>query len=60
MFKLLIWAAVIYGVYRYFQLKERLKQANQQRHIPHDNFQQNPSAPKEEKGGDYIDYEEIK
>lgn len=65
MLKLLFWGVIGYVVYRYFQMKEQIKESRQRDAIhQHQQKRQgdSPSASKRSKNedGDYIDYEEVK
>ena len=63
MLKMLFWGFIGYLVYRYFQMKGKIKQghhsdfAKRQQHQPP---QQGPTAEKMHNDGEFIDYEEIK
>lgn len=63
MFKLLFWGAIIYGIYRYFQMKDQLREGRYREHMQQQQQfppKQEPSADKRKNDGEYIDYEEVK
>jgi hypothetical protein len=59
MLKLLFWGAIIYVVYRYFQLKAQLKAGNKNDAFQHHATPSSGNTGKKDEN-DYIDYEEIK
>jgi hypothetical protein len=62
MFKLLFWGAIIYGIYRYFQMKDQLREGRYREHIQQQQHhtKQEANTEKQQGEGEYIDYEEIK
>jgi hypothetical protein len=67
MLKLIFWGFIGYIVYRYFQMKEQLKEGRRRdfaQHQPQGGNQQEPqrdAAPEKMKNeGEFIDYEELK
>jgi hypothetical protein len=62
MLKLLFWGLIGYVVYRYFQMKEQLKEGRRREYV----HQQQPppkqeaSPDKQKNEGEFIDYEEVK
>ena len=59
MIKLLFWGFVGYIVYRYFQMKERLKEGRRRDFMEQQN--RRDAAPEKTKNEDeFIDYEELK
>ncbi len=63
MFKLLFWGAIIYGIYRYFQMKDQLREGRYREHIQQQqqhHTKQEATTEKQQGEGEYIDYEEIK
>ena len=60
MLKLIFWGVIGYIVYRYFQMKEQLKEGRRenpnQQHIHH----QAQTGHGKDDEGDFIDYEELK
>lgn len=68
MLKLLLWGIIGYIVYRYFQMKEQIKESRRQEAL-HENRQRQADQASQSAGntkerkkteGDYIDYEEVK
>lgn len=63
MLKLLFWGFIGYIVYRYFQLKEQLKEGRHRDFMQQQQQEQHAQQASPEKmqnDGEYIDYEEIK
>lgn len=60
MLKLIFWGIIGYIVYRYFQMKEQLKEGRYRDFVQHQQNRQESSPPQKPKEGEYIDYEEIK
>lgn len=64
MLKLLFWGLIGYVVYRYFQMKEQLKEGRYRDFVQHREQPQGTkpeAAPdKRQNEGEFIDYEEIK
>ncbi|MCC6724423.1 MAG: hypothetical protein IT258_07925 [Saprospiraceae bacterium] len=63
MFKMLFWGLIAYVVYRYFQMKDQLKEGRhreymQQHEAPRSTKETPPNTRKDE--GEFIDYEELK
>jgi hypothetical protein len=68
MLKLLFWGLIGYVIYRYFQMKEQLKEGRYRDFVQHrgqSHEGQQPSnrdatTDKQKDGGEFIDYEEVK
>jgi hypothetical protein len=60
MIKLMVWGVVFYFIYRYFMLKQAVREG-QRRESLHQRMQDARSTgPSSEDKGEYIDYEEVK
>lgn len=59
MLKLIFWGIVGYFVYRYFQLREQIKEGRRQDAIRQQQYRE-PEQKKQDKDGEFIDYEEVK
>ena len=62
MLKLIFWGIVGYLVYRFFQMKERLKEGGQNGAADnkHQDQQQGSPTAQMKNDGEFIDYEELK
>ena len=63
MLKLLFWGVIVYVVYRYFQMKEQLKEGRQrdfEQHQAQAQPRQQATPEKMKNDGEFIDYEEVK
>jgi hypothetical protein len=59
MLKLIFWGIIGYIVYRYFQIREQIREARRQDAIHHQHHRE-PAPKKQEEDGEFIDYEELK
>ncbi len=59
MLKLIFWGIIGYVIYRYFQMREQIKEGRRQDAI-HNQQPHEPQQNQQSQDGEYIDYEELK
>lgn len=59
MLKLIFWGIIGYVIYRYFQMREQIKEGRRQDAIRHQQPHE-PQQNEQSQDGEYIDYEELK
>lgn len=60
MIKIMIWGVLLYFIYRYFQLKQAVREGQRRESLQHRMQDTRSAGVSSDENGEYIDYEEVK
>ncbi len=60
MIKIMIWGVLLYFIYRYFQLKQAVREGQRRESLQHRMQDTRSTGVSSDENGEYIDYEEVK